>query len=245
MLFLKEGYNSAETTKVLHVSLLKVICVDPKSAAVCLEPPYDLARWKKGDRFADFTEEYVFKIYTGPKVGQPTVFYHTDYLVTDYEYSDDYGHEISEDLKKAAAKDECILVQTVWDICIFECSWEPAGTSAEELANSISWELNVSGDVFTKILSAKFSSSFFTKCAILSDVVTNHSDDDSFTELIEYNDIGLPLAQRVNLAEEMSDLDEEDIDNLDYIDETWEQLCETLGVDKDGDYTSLAQMRAV
>lgn len=73
MIFLKEGYNSAETTKVLHVSLLKVICVDPKF----LEPPR-------------------FSIYTTPKIGQPTVFYHTaDYLSTDYEYSDDYGHEIS------------------------------------------------------------------------------------------------------------------------------------------------------
>jgi len=283
MIFLKEGYNSAETTKVLHVSLLKVICVNPEF----LKPPHDLAMWEKfkvelfmrkqflekkrtpeniaeecgvsvetiqpyiakllnSEKFDEFTEEYCFSIYTAPKIGQPTVFYHTaDYLSAYYEYSDDYGHEISEDLKKAAAEDGGSLVQTVWDICIFECSWEPPGTSAKELANSISWELNVGGDVLTKILSAKFSSSFFTKCAILSDVIINHSDDDSFAELIEYNDIGLPLAQRINLVEKMSDLDEEDIDNLDYIDETWEQLCETLGVDKDGDYISLANMRAV
>jgi hypothetical protein len=31
--------------------------------------------------------------------------------------------------------------------------------------------------------------------------------------------------------------------NLDYIEETWEQLCETLGVDKDGDYTTLSDMK--
>ena len=87
--------------------------------------------------------------------------------------------------------------------------------------------------------------SFFTKCAILSDVVTNHSSDESLAEFIEYNDIGLPLAQRINDSEEISDLDEDDQDNLEYIDETWEQLCETLGVDKDGDYTSLADMRKI
>ena len=237
----KEYYQGADTTKALHVSLLKVICVNPEF----LKPPYDLAMWEKGKKFDEFTKEYFFRIYAPPNRGQPTMHYHTDSLSTDYKYSEDYGHEISEDLKKAAAEDGCVLVQTVWDICIFECSLEPAGTSAQELANSMSWELNVGGDVLTKILSAKFSSSFLTKCAILSDVITNHSDDDSFADLIEYNDIGLPLAHRVNLAEKISDLDDEDIDNLDYIDETWEQLCKTLGVDEDGDYISLANMRAV
>ena len=74
-------------------------------------------------------------------------------------------------------------------------------------------------------------------------MVTNHSDDESLAEFIENNDIGLPLAQRVNLAEKMSEFEEEDFDDFDYIDETWDQLCETLGIDKDGDYTSLADMR--
>lgn len=235
----KEYYKGADRTKALHVSLLKVICEYPKSQEV-LKPPHDLAMKKKNEKFDE-----CFIIYPLPNIGQPQMSYHTDSLSTDYKYSEDYGHEISEDLKKAAAEDGCVLVQTVWDICIFECSLEPAGTSAQELANSMSWELNVGGDVLTKILSAKFSSSFLTKCAILSDVITNHSDDDSFADLIEYNDIGLPLAHRVNLAEEISNLDDEDIDNLDYIDETWEQLCKTLGVDEDGDYISLANMRAV
>lgn len=280
----KEYYDSAETTKVLHVSLLKVICVNPEF----LKPPHDLAKWEKfkvepfmrkqflekkrtpediaeecgvsvetiqpyiakllnGEKFDEFTKEYLLGIYADNYGGQQTqLSYHSDFLHASYKYSDDYKDEISENLKKEASEDDGVILHTVWDIAIVDCSFE-IGTSAEKLASSVLWQLKSTSarDLFTKVLSAKFSSSFFTKCAILSDVVTNHSDDDSFTELIEYNDIGLPLAQRVNLAEEMSDLDEEDIDNLDYIDETWEQLCETLGVDKDGDYTSLANMRAV
>ena len=71
------------------------------------------------------------------------------------------------------------------------------------------------------------------------------SYDESLAEFIENNDIGLPLAQRVDSVEKTSDLDEEEIDDFDYIEDTWEQLCETLGVDKDGDYTSLADMREI
>jgi hypothetical protein len=289
--FYKENYGSADTTKVLHVSLLKVICVEPEF----LEPPHDLARVHRGyaitldlhnfaeaplrkryfedkktpeeiakiygvsvetiqpyiakllngEKFDGFTKEYKLSIYTNNLVGKPTqLFYHTDFLSTDYKYTEDYGHEISEDLKKVASEEKGILLQTVWDIAILSCSFD-IGTTAEELANSVSWELNRSGDLLTKILSVKFSTHFFTKCAILSDVLTNHSDDESLAEFIEYNDIGLPLAQRVNLAETMSEFELEDFDEFDYIEETWEQLCETLGVDKDGDYTSLADMREI
>ena len=236
--FYKEDYADAYTTKVLQVSLLKVICVEPEF----LEPPHDLAMKKQGEKFDDFTNEYVFNVYADNRGGPKEIYYHSDFLSSSYEYSDDYGHEISEDLKKVASEEKGILLQTVWDIAILGCSFD-IGTTAEELANSVSWELNRGGDLLTKILLAKFSTHFFTKCAILSDVVTNHSDDESLAEFIENNDIGLPLAQRVNLAEKMSEFEEEDFDDFDYIDETWDQLCETLGIDKDGDYTSLADMR--
>lgn len=218
-IFLKDNYQSADTTKVFCVSLLKVFYVSSESD----RPGLDL--------FPDNTG------------GSAKIYYNSDYLHTSYEYTEAYGHEINEDIKKIAREDNGFILQTVWDIVINDCGLD-FGTTAENLANSVSWELNRSGDLLTKILSAKFSSHFFTKCAILSEVITNHSGDESLAEFVEYNDIGLPLAQRINSAEKTSDLDEEDIDNFDYIEETWEQLCETLGVDKDGDFTSFANMRS-
>lgn len=244
-MFYKENYNSADATKVLEVSLLKVFYVYPEF----LEPPHDITRWQRGDRFDEFTEEPKLRIDALGYPGKMKFNFHSDFIDADYKYTEEYGHEISEDLKKVALQDEGIMLQTIWNVVIHDCNFE-AGASAEDLAGSVPWTLDtyVSGfgeDLFTKIVSAKFSSSFFTKCAILADVLINHSSDESLAEFIDYNDIGLPLAQRINLAEEISDLDEEDQDNLDYIDETWEQLCETLGVDKDGDYTSLTEMRKI
>jgi hypothetical protein len=152
-------------------------------------------------------------------------------------------------MKKTTLENEGIIQQAVWNVTIHDCNFE-AGTSAEELAGSVPWDIETYsagfGDVLlTKVISAKFSSSFHTKCAILSDVFTIHSSDESLAEFIDYNDIGLPLAHRAHIAESISDLDEDDQDNLDYIDETWEQLCEALGVDKDGDYASLEDMRKI
>ena len=281
-MFYKENYNSAETTKVLRVSLLKVFYVYPKF----LEPPHDLARreifkeemfmrkqylekkrtpediaqecgvsvetiqpyitkLQNGEKFDKFSNEYFLGLDASGMPGN----FHTHFVDTYYRYTEDYGHEINEDLKAVALEDEGILLQTIWNIVIYDCGFK-AGITAEELANSAPWDLDtndsdIGQDLFTQIISARFSSSFFTKCAILSDVVTNHSTDESLGEFIEYNDIGLPLAQRINDSEEISDLDEDDQDNLEYIDETWGQLCETLGVDKDGDYTSLADMRKI
>jgi hypothetical protein len=218
-IFLKDSYSGADASKVFHVSLLKIICVDP-------------SRPRPG-------------IILFPSNSHTTnIYYNSDYLHTSYKVTEEYKHEISEDLKITALKDNGILLQILWDVYINDCGLD-IGTTAERLADSVSWEINVGGDLFTKILSAKFSSHFFTKCAILSDVVTNHSDDESLAEFIENNDIGLPLAQRVASVEKTSDLDEEEIDDFDYIEDTWEQLCETLGVDKYGDYTSLADMRSI
>jgi hypothetical protein len=231
----KEYYNSAETTKVLHVSLLKVICVDPEF----LEPPHDLARWQKGDKFDDFTEEYMLRIDALGYKGE--INYHSDFLDADYEYTEEYADLISEDMMKTAAEAEGILQQTIWKVTITDCNFS-SGTSAEELAGSVPWTLNTGHELLTKIFSAKFSSSFFTKCAILSEIWTNHAGDANLAEFIDYNDAGLPLAHRVNLVEEESQLDDEDRENYEYIEETWVLLCETLGIDKDGDYTTYKDM---
>lgn len=277
--FYKENYSSPATTKVLHVSLLKVFYVYSEF----LKPPLDLVLWEKykeemfmrkqyiekkrtpediaqecgvsvetiqpyitklqnGEKFDEFSNEYFLRIDSSGMPGN----FHTDFIDSDYRYTEDYGHEINENLKAVALEDGGIMLQTIWNIVIYDCSFE-VGITAEELATSAPWDLdtNNSGigqDLLTKIFSAKFSSSFFTKCAILSDVFTNHSSDETLTEFIEYNDIGLPLAERINLAEEISDLDEDDQENLDYIDQTWEQLCEALGVDEDGDYATYEEM---
>jgi hypothetical protein len=93
-------------------------------------------------------------------------------------------------------------------------------------------------------LTAKFSTSFFTKCAILSEIWTNHSKDANLAEFIDYNDVGLPLAHRVNLVDDENQLDDDDRGNYEYVEETWVQLCETLGVDQDGDYNTYKDMIA-
>jgi len=230
---LKEYYRGPNITKDFRVLLLKITVDFPES----LRNPLDVDNWK-------WTESWIEAITPGiPALTKQQLYYHSEYVDCRYKFSVDYGHEISEEFGEIALKANGVLRQKVWDVYIQDCSFE-VGTTAEELANTVDWELN-SGkqDLKTKVLSAKFSSSFFTKCAILSDVFINKSNEASLTEFIEYNDIGLPLAHRANLAKEIRDLDDEDLDNLDYIDETWEQLCEVLEVDKDGDFTSFADMR--
>ena len=230
----KEHYQGPNVTKDFRVLLLKITVDFPES----LENPLDVVNWK-------WTESWFEGITPGiiPALTKQQLYYHSDYVDCTYKFSVDYGHEISEEFREIALKANGVLLQTVWNVYIQDCSFE-VGTTAEELANTVYWELNNPvQDLKTKVLSAKFSSSFFTKCAILSDVFINKSNEASLTEFIEYNDVGLPLAHRANLAREISDLDEEDQDNLDYIDETWEQLCEVLGVDKDGDFTSFADMK--
>jgi len=231
---LKEYYRGPNITKDFRVLLLKITVDFPES----LQNPLDVVNWEFSESWSEAINPRI------PVLTNQRLDYHSDYVDCVYKFSVDYEHEISEEFREIALKADGVVLQKIWNVYIQDCSIK-VGTTAEELANTVVWELNSPEvqDLKTKVLSAKFSSSFFTKCAILSDVITNHSDDDSFAKLIEYNDIGLPLAQRVNLAEEISDLDEEDIDNLDCIDETWEHLCETLGVDEDGDFTSFADMR--
>lgn len=218
--------------KIFQVSMLKVYYVAPE--------------WLEEAK-GECCDGYHLRLVPYSYPGQIHIGYHTDFLFSDYKYTEEFENEISEDMKNTVLEGEGVLQKTVWEVTV-ECTF-PIGTSAEELAKTVTWNLETyhsyfRGDLYTKILSAKFSTCFLTQCAILSEIWTNHADDLELAEFIDYNDIGLPLAQRVNIAEEISDLDEEDIDNFDYIEETWEQLCETLGVDKDGDYTTYKDMIA-
>lgn len=77
----------------------------------------------------------------------------------------------------------------------------------------------------------KISTDFLTKCEILSEVhleATWNIDLDNFRE---YNDLGLPLAYSVD-----KDLIEIKEGGKDYIEETWKNLCEILGVDKEDEF---------
>jgi hypothetical protein len=221
----KEYYDSAASTKVFEVSLLKVFYVYPEFLETKYsEPPLRIDALGYNDE----------------------INYHSDFLYADYEYTEEYADLISDDMQKTVVEDEGILQQTIWKVTIIDCNFS-AGTSAEELAASVPWTMGTyysffGDELFTKILSAKFSSSFFTKCSILSEIWTNHAGDENLAEFIDYNDVGLPLAHRINLVEEESQLDDEDRENYEYVEETWVQLCETLGVDEDGDYTAYKDM---
>lgn len=70
---------------------------------------------------------------------------------------------------------------------------------------------------------------FSKQCEILADLWINYRNDEEFTDFMEYNDIGLPLAYAVSNS----------IANVDtlgqkLIEETFDLLLEGLGVDDTG-----------
>lgn len=79
--------------------------------------------------------------------------------------------------------------------------------------------------------------SFERRCAILGELWFSYREDEEFTDFIEYNDVGLPLAYLVNEGLATST---ETGDN--YINETWDLLIEALGADESVSYESLDQL---
>lgn len=78
---------------------------------------------------------------------------------------------------------------------------------------------------------------FESKCEILGDLWIEYKDDEAFTEFIEYNDLGLPLAYSVSASlASVSELGEK------YINETWDLLIEALGLDGHVFWDSLEHM---
>lgn len=70
---------------------------------------------------------------------------------------------------------------------------------------------------------------FSDQCVILADLWLNYRTDEGFTDFIEYNDIGLPLAYAVtNGIAEVNSLGEG------LIGETFDLLLEGLGIDDEG-----------
>lgn len=79
--------------------------------------------------------------------------------------------------------------------------------------------------------------SFQNRCEILGELWFAYRDDEEFTDFIEYNDVGLPLAYLV--AEGLAAASEQ---GEVYINETWDLLIEALGADESVSYESLDQL---
>lgn len=75
---------------------------------------------------------------------------------------------------------------------------------------------------------------FEVKCEILSDLWMNYKVDEEFKDFIEYNDIGLPMAFIV--SEDMAVANER---GKAFIQETFDLLLASLGINKDTGFDSL------
>lgn len=78
---------------------------------------------------------------------------------------------------------------------------------------------------------------FSKKCEILSDLWMNYRDESEMEDFLVYNDLGLPLAHlcHTNLVKPSDQA-------LMFVDETYNILCASLGIDPEQDYESLAEM---
>lgn len=78
---------------------------------------------------------------------------------------------------------------------------------------------------------------FSSKCDILGELWIDYRLDTDFTDFIEYNDLGLPLAYMVSTGlakiEPQGEL---------YVNETWDLFVESLGIDSETEWESLDHM---
>lgn len=75
------------------------------------------------------------------------------------------------------------------------------------------------------------------KYAILSDLWTQYKTDKDMADFFEYNDLGLPLAFMI----EQKIVESTPIAQV-YIEETFELLVESLGLDPDDEFESIEEM---
>ena len=76
-----------------------------------------------------------------------------------------------------------------------------------------------------------------TKYAILSNLWTDYKDDKDMADFFEYNDLGLPLAFMI----EQKIVESTPVAQV-YIEETFELLVESLGLDSEEVYESIEEM---
>ena len=75
------------------------------------------------------------------------------------------------------------------------------------------------------------------KYAILSDLWTNYKDDKEMADFFAYNDLGLPLAFMI----EQKIVESTPVAQV-YVEETFELLAESLGLDSDDEFESIEEM---
>jgi hypothetical protein len=78
---------------------------------------------------------------------------------------------------------------------------------------------------------------FENKCEILADLWLNFRNDSDIDDFVDYNDLGLPLAYLIH-AELVVVLD----DGMPYVEETYNLLAKSLGVDPDENFYTLQEM---
>lgn len=76
-----------------------------------------------------------------------------------------------------------------------------------------------------------------TKYSILSNLWTDYKDDKDMADFFEYNDLGLPLAFMI----EQKIVESTPVAQV-YIEETFELLVESLGLDSEEEYESIEEM---
>jgi len=77
---------------------------------------------------------------------------------------------------------------------------------------------------------------FAAKADILSDLWLNYRNDEGFSDFVEYNDLGLPLAYATSFG-----LAKLESVGVSMVEETFDVLLEALGIEDDG-YTNIDDM---
>lgn len=85
-------------------------------------------------------------------------------------------------------------------------------------------------------MSSTATTPFSSQCLILGELWLNYRQDDEFTDFVEYNDLGLPLAYAI--AESVI---EASPTATRFVGETWDLLLESLGLEDTG-FTTLDEM---
>ena len=78
---------------------------------------------------------------------------------------------------------------------------------------------------------------FIKKCNILGEFFEGFKGGDKYLDLFEMNDLGLPLAFAIDAKIVKSSAKAQTIVN-----QTWDDFCDELDLDSDGDYENLSQM---
>ena len=81
------------------------------------------------------------------------------------------------------------------------------------------------------------ATSFENQCAILADLWLNYKSNEELEDFIEYNDLGLPLAYLIHTG-----LASVTDDGIVYVDETFDLLLSSLGLDLEGEYETLNEL---